>query len=63
MQLDLQVNNVWLSDRFNLSLYVDLQNLLSRDNPELQLYDYRYQTSATIRGLPFQALVGARLAF
>ena len=63
VQLDLAVNNVWLSDRFHLSLYVDFQNLFARDNPEVQLYDYRYQTTDTVHGLPFQTLVGARAAF
>ena len=63
VQLDFQVNNVWLSDRFHLSLYVDFQNILARDNLEVQLYDYRYKVSDYVHGLPFQTLVGARAAF
>jgi TonB family protein len=63
VQLDLQLNNVWLTDRFHLSLYVDFQNITGRDNYEVQLYDYRYQATDYVHGLPFQALVGAKAAF
>jgi hypothetical protein len=37
--------------------------VLTRDNLEVRLYDYRYKVSDYVHGLPFQALVGARAAF
>ena len=62
-QLDFEVNSVWLAERFQLSLYVDFQNILGRDNPELVFYDYRFQQSVTALSTPFQILVGAKAAF
>lgn len=62
-QLDFEVNNIWVADLFNLQFYVDFQNLLSRDNPEALLYDYRWQRTAFARGVPFSAAVGVRAAF
>ncbi|MBS2025700.1 MAG: hypothetical protein JST92_25150, partial [Deltaproteobacteria bacterium] len=63
VQIDFEVNNVWVSDLFNMQLYVDFQNVLARDNPEALIYDYRYLRTAYVRGTPLSAAVGARVAF
>lgn len=62
-QLDFEVNNIWVSDLYNLQLYVDFQNVLARDNSEALLYDYRFQRTAYLRGVPLSAAVGAKVAF
>ncbi len=62
-QLDVEVNSVWLANLLQVSLYVDFENILNRDNPELVLYDYKYQQSQTEESTPFQVLIGLKAAF
>ncbi len=62
-QLDFEVNSVWLANLLQVSLYVDFENILNRDNPELVLYDYRYEQSQTEESTPFQVLIGLKAAF
>ena len=63
VQLDFEVNNIWAGDVGRLQLYLDFQNLLDRENPEALLYDFRYQTSQFVHGLPFLASIGAKVTF
>lgn len=62
-QLDFEINNVWVSDRFLLQLYLDFENALNRLNPEAIFYDYRFASSAYVHGLPTTAIVGAKVSF
>ena len=62
-QLDFEVNNIWVENKYLLQLYLDFQNVLNRLNPELLVYDYRYQQQAYVHGLPFSAVVGAKVSF
>jgi hypothetical protein len=63
VQLDFQINNIWSDDKYNLSLYLDFQNLLDRRNPEYLVYDYRFTRSDAVHGLPFLASVGAKVSY
>jgi len=63
LQLDFEINNIWSADLYQLSLYIDFQNILNRPNAENLLYDYRFARNAAIHGLPFLASVGARVSF
>ena len=63
LQIDFELNNIWVGDYGRLQLYVDFQNVLGRRNPEATLYDFRFQESDTVHGLPFLASVGAKVSF
>jgi TonB family protein len=62
-QLDLRVEKLWTFERWKLSAYLDVQNVLNASNPEFVLYDYRYQQSAPLRGLPILPTLGVTGAF
>jgi hypothetical protein len=63
LQIDFQINNIWVGDYGRLQLYVDFQNVLARRNPEAVLYDFRFQESDYLHGLPFLASAGAKVSF
>ena len=63
LQIDFEINNIWVGDYGRLQLYVDFQNVLGRRNPEALLYDFRFQESDYVHGLPFLASVGAKVSF
>jgi hypothetical protein len=52
-----------VGDVERLQLYIDFQNILDQRNPEALLYDYRYQESDFVHGLPFSASLGAKVSF
>ncbi|HEX3849477.1 MAG TPA: TonB-dependent receptor [Polyangiaceae bacterium] len=63
VQLDLR-----LAKRFTMSwgkaeIYLDVQNVTDRSNPEEVVYDYRYAQKSYITGLPTLPVLGARLEF
>ncbi len=62
-QLDLRVERTWTFDYWVLGVYLDVQNVLNRENPEGTLYDYRFQESASLRGLPILPILGVRGRF
>ncbi len=63
VQLDFELNNIWVADNYQMQLYVDFQNLFDRPNPEAVLYDFRYQSQDYLRGVPFLASVGIKVSF
>jgi len=63
VQVDFELNNIWVADKYQIQLYVDLQNLLDRGNPEAVVYDFRYQSQDFVHGVPFLASVGAKVSF
>jgi hypothetical protein len=63
LQIDFEINNIWVGDYGRLQLYLDFQNILGRRNPEALIYDFRFQESDTVHGLPFLASVGAKVSF
>jgi TonB family protein len=62
-QLDMRLEHVWTFDAWTLGAYVDVQNVLNSQNPEGVTYDYRYDQSAYIRGLPILPIAGVRGRF
>jgi hypothetical protein len=44
-------------------VYLDVQNVTNRKNPEEIIYSQDYHQRSTISGLPTLAVVGARLDF
>lgn len=47
----------------DLEIYVDVQNVINRANPEEVVYDYRYAKKAYITGLPVLPVVGVSWNF
>jgi hypothetical protein len=62
-QLDARVERTFTFDKWVLGIYLDVQNVLYRDNPEGTLYDYRFRESAALRGLPILPILGIRADF
>lgn len=59
-QLDLRVDKTWTFDRWKLSVYLDLQNVYNRQNPESIVYNFDYTKSEPEAGLPFLPVLGVR---
>jgi hypothetical protein len=59
-QLDLRLDKRWVYQRWMLNLYLDLQNVYSRRNPEEVDYSYDYSQAATSRGLPVLGIFGIK---
>jgi TonB family protein len=62
-QLDLRLEHTWTFNYWVLGVYLDVQNVFNSENPEGVLYDYRFQESAPIRGLPILPILGVRGRF
>jgi hypothetical protein len=46
-----------------LNVYVDVQNVTNRSNPEEIVYSFDFSQKGYIRGLPILAIAGARFQF
>ena len=62
-QFDMRVEKGFVMQRNKLSVFLDVQNLTNRRNPEEIIYSQDYQQRNTISGLPTLAIAGARLEF
>jgi TonB family protein len=62
-QLDLRLEKTWTFQRWRLVAYLDLQNVYNAENPEATIYDFRYEQSAQLPGLPFLPSLGLRGSF
>jgi outer membrane receptor protein involved in Fe transport len=62
-QLDARIERTFTFDYWVLGIYLDVQNVLNRENPEGILYDYRFRQSASLRGLPILPILGIRGRF
>jgi TonB family protein len=63
VQLDVRVDKTFSFRRLTLNLFLDVQNVTNRANPEEIVYSYDFQKRAYITGLPTLAVLGARLQF
>ncbi len=61
--LDLRIDKRWLYDTWTLSLYLDIQNVLNRQNTEGLQFAYDYTTSETVKGLPILPTFGLKGEF
>jgi hypothetical protein len=59
-QLDLRADKTWTFDRWRLSVYLDVQNVLRSNNPEAIGYNFNYRTQYPISGLPLLPIIGVR---
>ena len=62
-QLDIRLDKIWIMRRTKLDLFLDIQNVTNRKNPEEFIYNYNFTRRAAITGLPTLAVLGARLEF
>jgi len=62
-QLDARAQYTWTYTLWQLSLYLDVQNVLNQKNEEIHLYDYRYRAQGGISGLPILPTLGVKGKF
>ena len=62
-QLDARAEKGFVMQRMKLSVFIDVQNLTNRKNPEEVIYSTDYTQKSYIIGLPTLAVAGARLEF
>jgi len=62
-QADVRLDKFWVFTRTKLDLFLDVQNVTNRKNPEEIIYNYNFTKSAFITGLPTLAVLGARVEF
>jgi TonB family protein len=61
VQLDARIAKTFKGTWGKAEVYIDVQNVTDRSNPEEIVYDYRYAKKAYITGLPTLPVAGARL--
>lgn len=59
-RLDLRLEKKWKFDNWDLALYVDVQNVYNRANPEGIIYNYDFSQSTILPGLPIIPSFGIR---
>lgn len=62
-QLDFRVDKKWIYNTWILSLYLDIQNVTSRKNPEQFNYSYDYSQKEVVSGLPILPTLGIKGEF
>ncbi len=62
-QLDLRLDKKWIYDRWILTFYIDIQNVLNHSNSEAIRYSYDYSKTTNIEGLPFLPILGLKGEF
>ena len=62
-QLDLRVDKRWIYQKWMLSVYLDIQNVYNRANPEGLQYNFDYSQSRPQQGLPILPILGIRGEF
>jgi hypothetical protein len=62
-QLDLRAEKSFTIQRWKASVFLDMQNITSRSNPEEIVYSEDYRQRNYITGLPILVVGGARLEF
>lgn len=62
-QLDVRVDKTWVRRRTSVSLYLDVQNVYNRTNPEAYVYDFDLQNRTQSIGLPIFPSLGMRVDF
>jgi hypothetical protein len=62
-QLDARLERSFVYKRVKLNVFVDVQNITDRQNPEEIIYNYNFQVRSYITGFPTLAVLGARVEF
>jgi TonB family protein len=59
-ELDLRAEKMWTFKTWRLSAFLDVINVYNAPNPEATQWDYRYQQSAPVRGIPILPTLGVK---
>jgi len=62
-QLDARIERAFVFRRGKLNIFLDVQNITNRKNPEEIIYNYNFSQRAYITGFPTLAVLGARVEF
>jgi TonB family protein len=62
-QLDVRVDKRWVYQSWMLDVYLDVQNIYNRANPEGQSYNYNFRQTQVQQGLPILPILGIRADF
>lgn len=62
-QLDARAQKTWTWDTWDLSLYLDVQNVTNHKNEEIHVYDYRFREQGSISGIPILPTLGLKARF
>jgi TonB family protein len=62
-QLDARLEKSFVVRRVKINVFLDVQNVTDRQNPEEIIYNYNFTQRAYITGFPTLAILGARLEF
>ena len=62
-QLDARIERSFVYRRVKINVFLDVQNVTDRQNPEEIIYSADFSRRAYITGFPTLAVVGARLEF
>jgi hypothetical protein len=62
-QLDVRLDKRWVYDNWTLSVYLDVQNVYDRSNPESIAYNYNYTDQAYSGGVPILGILGVKGEF
>ncbi|MEE9384863.1 MAG: energy transducer TonB [Nannocystaceae bacterium] len=62
-QLDLRVDKKWVRRLMAVSLYLDIQNIYNRQNPEFSTQSFNFQETSSISGLPVIPSLGLKVEF
>jgi outer membrane receptor protein involved in Fe transport len=62
-QLDLRVDKKWVYQNWMFNLYLDIQNVYNRANPEGVSYNYNFRQAKPQQGLPILPIIGIRAEF
>ena len=63
LQLDVRGQYTWTWDAWQLSLYLDVQNVTNHRNEEFHVYGYRYDQEGSVSGLPILPTFGVKGRF
>ncbi|GAC1571575.1 MAG: TonB-dependent receptor [Polyangiales bacterium] len=59
-QLDVRIDKTFRFANWRLGLYLDVQNVYNRQNPEGIAYNYNYSQSTVVSGIPILPVIGIR---
>ena len=62
-QLDIRIDRKIIYDKWILSAYLDIQNVMNSKNPQNVQYAYDYSSKKTVRGLPILPTIGVKGEF
>lgn len=59
-ELDVRIDKTWTFDTWQIGVYLDVINVYNAVNAEATQYDYRFQQTAPVRGVPIVPTLGVK---